>query len=137
MAYSPKPAGPRNLREFFHYLWHNLSEIGDNLGDEGGTLPPDPAPDPGHQHWHDNLINVLPDQHHNQVHALWGPDHSDVDYSDAIKSLEVIRYDGAQFIPDRRTKVHGGGIEPANNVSLPGDIWFNNGTGQPSTGGVV
>ena len=65
MAYSPKPGGPRNLREMFHYLWNNLTEISTSIGDEGG-IPPSL---PGHVHDHINLLNVTSDQHHPQIHA--------------------------------------------------------------------
>jgi len=65
----PKNAGPRNLRELYHWAWTQLKSAGGAIGDEGGTTPPDPPPTPGHQHWHDNLINVTPDQHHPQIHA--------------------------------------------------------------------
>ena len=124
--YTPTPAGPTTLRLFFHWIWAELTKIGVAIGSDDGSSPPT------HAHDHDALLNVTPDQHHNQAHLLWGSDHSDVDSGNAITSLQIIRYDGAQFIADRRTKVHGGGVLPANNISLPGDIWFNNGTGQPS-----
>lgn len=55
----------------FYWAWNELKRVGSSIGDEGGTLPEDPpipAPTPGHQHWHDNLLNVLPDQHHNRSH---------------------------------------------------------------------
>ena len=112
----------------FHWLWRELTQIGLAIGGDGTGGDPPPA----HVHDHDALTNVTPNQHHNQAHLLWGSDHSDTDSGTAITNLQIIRYDGVQFVSDRRTKVHGGGVLPANNVSLPGDIWFNNQTGQPS-----
>ena len=38
MAWKPQPAGPRNLREFFHWCWKQLTDVGNNIGDEGETL---------------------------------------------------------------------------------------------------
>jgi len=32
MAYRPTPAGPRNLRELFHWLWRELTKIGEEMG---------------------------------------------------------------------------------------------------------
>ncbi len=94
MSYRPKPAGPKTLKSFFHYLWRELTSIGDQLGDEGGTLPPDPVPTPGHQHWHDNLVNVLPDQHHNEIHSLGSHDDVDLITHQPLKEGQSIWYDG-------------------------------------------
>ena len=69
MAFIPNSAGPRTIRELFHWAWGELKRVGAEVGDEGGSTPPDPVPDPGHQHWHDNLINVTEDQHHPKVHT--------------------------------------------------------------------
>jgi hypothetical protein len=68
--FKPTPAGPQNIREMFHWTWKQLQRVGAGLGDEGGTQPPDPPPPPaGHQHWHENIINVTPDQHH--MRLVW------------------------------------------------------------------
>jgi hypothetical protein len=36
VAYKPTPAGPRNIREMFHYLWRELTRVGEAIGTEGG-----------------------------------------------------------------------------------------------------
>jgi hypothetical protein len=42
---------------------------------------------------HADLDDVTADQHHNQVHLLWGTDHSDVDTTDTPADGEVITWD--------------------------------------------
>jgi hypothetical protein len=88
--YIPNPLVPQNPEGKDLYLVTELNKIAQWIAnyradDESGTDPTDPPPIPGHQHWHDNLINVLPDQHHAQMHAHDGIDGSGpVDYNDLI-----------------------------------------------------
>ena len=37
MAYRPKPAGPRNIRELFHYLWGEFGAIGREIETQTGA----------------------------------------------------------------------------------------------------
>ena len=72
--YIPNPLVPQDEEGKALYLQSELNKIArylaeDRQGDEGDIDPPDLPPTPDHQHWHDNLINVLPDQHHSQVHS--------------------------------------------------------------------
>jgi hypothetical protein len=110
MAYVPKPAGPKNLREFFHYLWRELSTIGTDIGDEGSTPDPDPDPTPvpppapGHIHYHDNLYGrYQPDQHP----------------MSSIIGLEVAI--------DAQTRTFFQDTEPSDANAGQGDIWFVSG----------
>ena len=57
MAYKPNPAGPKNLREMFHWVYAELTRIASELGSGGGGSTD-----------HDDLTNVTPDQHHNRSH---------------------------------------------------------------------
>ncbi len=69
--YKPQPAGPKSIRELFHYLWKELSSIGRLIGDDTGS--------PGsHTHPHNTLLNITPNDHHNQVHDFFGSDHSNI-----------------------------------------------------------
>jgi len=36
MAYRPTPAGPRTIRELFHWLWRELTKVGDAIEGGGG-----------------------------------------------------------------------------------------------------
>ncbi len=87
--YQPDKAGPKTLRALFHWAWGQLDRVGVRLGDEGGAAP-DPPTTPGHVHDHRNLINVLPDQHHPQIHNLTS--HSDVVISGPLDG-EALMYD--------------------------------------------
>lgn len=54
---------------------------------------------------HNNLNGIGPDDHHNQVHLLYGPDHSDVDTATPLEQQHVLAWDGVDsFDPDFRTK---------------------------------
>jgi hypothetical protein len=77
MSYVPRPAGPKNIREFFHYLWGELKAIQTEME----TIAPGGGPTE-----HDDLGGVSPDQHHNQVHLLYGPDQSDVDTTNTLET---------------------------------------------------
>ncbi len=84
MAYSPKPAGPRSIRELFHYLWRELTEIGIEIGEGGGGSSD-----------HDDLTNVTSDQHHPQLHDL--DSHTDVT-APTPSDTEVLTWDSGQWI---------------------------------------
>lgn len=45
---------------------------------------------------HDDLKNVTPDQHHNQRHDFWGPDHAGIDTSRDPQDGDIIRYNAAK-----------------------------------------
>jgi len=46
---------------------------------------------------HDNLLGITPDNHHNQVHLLYGPDHSDVDTGNTPVDGDYLGYDGTNW----------------------------------------
>jgi len=54
---------------------------------------------------HAGLVNVTPDQHHNQKHLLYGPDQSDVDTAAALAARHVLSRNTAnnKFEPQYRT----------------------------------
>jgi hypothetical protein len=57
----------------------------------------------GHTHNHAALTGVTADQHHNQVHLLYGPDQSDVDTLVTPLVRHVLGVNGAgDFAPDYR-----------------------------------
>jgi hypothetical protein len=60
--------------------------------DHGHTAPGD-----GGIVSHSSLADVLPDQHHNQVHDLYGPDQGDVDTSTAIQIRHGLNWNGSAF----------------------------------------
>ena len=33
MAYHPNPAGPRNIRELYHWVWAEFRRVGTTIGD--------------------------------------------------------------------------------------------------------
>ena len=105
----PKPAGPNTHRKMYHWVWEQLKTVGNLIGDEGNVTPGNPAPTPGHQHWHDNLIDVKPDQHHPQFHDL--NSHTDVNISLPLND-EVLTYEDGVFV----NKAGGGGGNGSNNV---------------------
>lgn len=103
MAYSPRPAGPKNLREMFHYLWRNLSEISNDLGGGGG--------EPVHEHSHPNILDRATAGAH-PISAITG------------LVAEQASQDAAIFA---NTKVFFQPNQPADLESSPGDIWFKEG----------
>ena len=112
--WQPTPAGPRNLRELFHWVFEQFKRVGTGLGDEGGTLPPEDAPEAAaHTHWIDNLANT----------DVSG----DVTVFAARTNGDSLVFDGTTgyWVADRRTKVFFQPTEPA--LSNPGDIWFAEG----------
>jgi hypothetical protein len=62
---------------------------GDSGGSGGGGTP---ITD------HDNLNGLTPDNHHNQVHLLYGPDHSDVDTTHPLVAGSALVHDGTNWI---------------------------------------
>ena len=116
MAYEPKPAGPNNLRELFHYLWNNLKELGALVDGETGTDPdPDPTPVPippaAHNHFHPNILaRSQPDAH--PISAITG------------LVAEQAAQDVAIFA---NTKVFFQPTQPTDLESSAGDIWFKEG----------
>ncbi len=60
---------------------------------------------------HNNLNGIGPDDHHNQVHLLYGPDHSDVNSVTPIALRDLLAWDGSEFSPDRRTRAVGDYVE--------------------------
>jgi hypothetical protein len=60
---------------------------------------------------------------HDEFHALYGTDHTDVDTTNPITDMQVLEYGPTGFVPDRRTKVHFSATQPAESDSLQGDIW--------------
>ena len=98
--WKPTNAGPDNIRSLYHWVHKQLVDVGALVGDEGGG----PGEPPGHVHDHDNLINVTPDQHHNQVHALYGGDHSDVSTATPLEMQHLLHWNGSAFSPDYRVK---------------------------------
>lgn len=68
MVWRPTDAGPRNIRELYHWVRRELVSVGQEVGNGGGPGVDD----------HDDLTNVTPNQHHNQVHDFLGSDHSNI-----------------------------------------------------------
>jgi len=114
MAYRPKPAGPKSIRALFHYLWRELTAIGVEIESGGGG--------PGGAH--DDLTGVTPDQHHPQLHSIGT--HSDV-ITTSLAANELLAYNGASYVNDRRTKVFFQTTQPTDAESLEGDFWFKEG----------
>ena len=52
-----------------------------------------------HATTHALLPDVGPNDHHNQIHLLYGPDHSDVDTADALEDGDALVWDGSAFKP--------------------------------------
>lgn len=38
MVWRPTAAGPRNLRELYHWVWNNFKDVGENITGEGGGI---------------------------------------------------------------------------------------------------
>lgn len=53
---------------------------------------------------HNNLNGIGPNDHHNQQHLLYGPDHTDVDSATPLVLRDLLAWDGSAFSPDRRTR---------------------------------
>lgn len=81
-----------------------------------------------HQVNHAQLANVLPDDHHNQVHLFFGPDHSDIDPNvlSLTKNYSLV-YDGQYWTPEQRNRVFFQTAMPTVDESSPGDLWFVSG----------
>ena len=75
--WKPDNAGPRNIRELYHWVHGQFVSLAKQVGDVGGETP-------GHTHSHTTLTNVTPNQHHNQAHLFYGPDHTDVDTTNPL-----------------------------------------------------
>ena len=56
---------------------------------------------------HNNLNNIGPDDHHNQVHLLYGADHSDVNIAAPLTPNDGLYWDGAAWFTGRRTRAVG------------------------------
>ncbi|RLA07791.1 MAG: hypothetical protein DRQ54_04990, partial [Gammaproteobacteria bacterium] len=54
---------------------------------------------------HDNMNGITPDNHHNQVHLLFGSDHSDVNIVSPMAETQGLHWLGSEFVPDYRTKL--------------------------------
>jgi hypothetical protein len=57
-----------------------------------------------HQVAHDQLLDVFPNQHHDQVHLLYGPDQSDVDISGPADETQGLFKQGLKFFPQYRNR---------------------------------
>lgn len=103
--YYRNPIIPADESGKWNYVAQELDKIqfyshsvSTDIGDEGDSVPGvDPVPDPGHEHWHDNLLNIGPNDHHNQVHLLYGSDHSDVDTTTVATQGGFLVYDSAKW----------------------------------------
>lgn len=112
MAWRPTQAGPRNIRELFHWITKQFTDVGELVGEtppDGGypDPPEDPPPLPSqgsHNHYLDNLINVQ---------------------TGSKESTDALVWNGSHWVPDRRTKVYFQADEPTE--SQAGDIWFAEG----------
>lgn len=93
MVWKPKPAGPKDLREMFHWVYAQLQSLSKQVGDIGGE-------NPGHTHNHATLTNVTPNQHHNQAHLFYGPDHTDVDTANPLIVGSTPYYSGVSWKAD-------------------------------------
>ena len=60
---------------------------------------------------------------HDELHTLYGTDHTDVDTTNPITDMQVLEWSPTGFVPDRRTKVHFSPTQPVETDSLMGDIW--------------
>jgi CubicO group peptidase (beta-lactamase class C family) len=93
----------------------NLSALVAHLSDTGNP----------HQTLHSQLTDVAPDDHHNQVHKLFGSDHSDVDILSAPATNDGLYYDQTSglWVLDRRTRALGNFVEGTSYQR--GDELFN------------
>jgi hypothetical protein len=60
-----------------------------------------------HQVNHDQVLNQTPDDHHNQVHLLYGPDHSDVNISPTLETRHLLAWNTGEWIPEFRMNWRG------------------------------
>jgi hypothetical protein len=60
---------------------------------------------------------------HDELHTLYGTDHTDVDTTNPITNMQVLEWSPTGFVPDRRTRVHFSATQPLESDSLQGDIW--------------
>lgn len=71
---------------------------------------------------HDNLNGITPDNHHNQVHLLYGSDHSDINTTDTLDLGDVLMYNGTVWVPfdalDTFVAAGYGGIVQSTPVGL-------------------
>ena len=58
---------------------------------------------------HDLLTGINPDNHHDQLHPLYGSDHSDVDITTPLDIRDGLFFNGTKLAPDRRTRYIPGG----------------------------
>ena len=62
---------------------------------------------------HDNLNGITPDNHHFQIHKLYGEDaslvntHEDIDDTNPIALYDLLAWNGTKFDPQRRTRAVG------------------------------
>jgi hypothetical protein len=94
----PPPAGPRNLREMFYYVWTWMNSTTDDTNDHINDT------DNPHSVQHIQLLGVTENQHHNKVHNLYGPDQGDVDSTGSPVLRDGLFYNGTKFALDRRTR---------------------------------
>tara|TARA_R110002126_G_scaffold6532_3_gene33689 strand:+ start:6396 stop:6752 length:357 start_codon:yes stop_codon:yes gene_type:complete len=109
MPWQPKRAGPSSIRELYHWAWGQLNELGKVAG---GNTP---------TNLHSSLTDVVPDQHHPQLHDLTS--HTDVSISTATDG-EVLTYESSTSLWKNSASSGGGGSRNpdggfANSVYLP------------------
>ena len=93
---TPPTAGPRNLREMFYYVWTNLRGVVTQTNEHIISI------DNPHDTYHSQTLGQTPNDHHNQVHLLYGSDHSDVDTTDGLLNRDLLAWNGVAFMPDKR-----------------------------------
>ena len=103
MTWRPTPAGPRNQRELFHWLWKQFQDIGNELDNGGGG---------------------------GGIESVIGGTDISVDNSDP--NNPIVNYTGTGEVgPQGPEGPAGRGVqvffqsnEPGTDVSAPGDVWF-------------
>jgi hypothetical protein len=117
--------GAREFARKFNLLAQDVDKLYELLGVEidrgSGSETPDTSVNISMDH--DELEGVSADDHHNQVHLLWGTDHSDVTDTDVPGDGQVITWDTAtakwiaEDIPNEA-----GGRSPRRGSRPPGDF---------------
>ncbi len=94
MAFQPTRAGPKGIRELYHWVWGQLNEVGKLLG-SGESTP----------------------------HLLYGPNQTDVDTTDTLDLGDVLMFDGTVWVPfdalDTFVSAGYGGVIQTGNPILP------------------
>ena len=115
----PPPAGPKTVRELFHYLWKHLTGVVTvtNTHIIDNTNP--------HNVTHAQLPDVSPNQHHNQAHLLLGADHTDV-LAGTAALRDGLFWNGTKFSLDKRMNyIYGGFVN--GTTYQPDDVLQDNG----------